>query len=506
MKSDFADLYLRDLEWDGLQDEFEFTESISREHFPIIPTKIGVRRDENYRIAVNVIGKRDPEIDLNLFFDSKSGSKKLILEPFEVHGEEFTGGIKYVLSDCYLGNFRAHYVDDNEIFNINLKSFQVERTFKTDKEPAWLTEWYINSSNPFLVLPRTTQRKKSSEFIRIREINGESEKKFSGLRREEINAFDFALIKLEKYNFIIHQIPKKICPSWSPHSLGIEYRQEYGNIPEPKERESISEVVSFVFGKHLLNCGYTIFDDNGYLIKQVAINPWGNDIRSQCEKPSIPPIRLHFKDEETCIEKILPPLISQYMTVRDELKLNEVLSRYWIAEQMPLGTNIPIYANGIEILIKNWFSMAESKPRAVYISKKEFDSRMIDIIPQIEKKFSDIDIHDRIIRRINNSYNMSGNEAFDLFLTEIGLKIGKIENAAIQARNKMIHDSIEETPQNIRKMIILSRAYRTFFNRVILKILGYPGNYIDYSIIGNPLKPIHTIAGDESDCQSTFGS
>ena len=496
MKSKPTDQYLHYLEWDGLQDEFEFSESISREHLPIVPTKISVRRDENYRIAVNVIGKQDPEIDLNSFYDSRYSSKELFTEPFEVFGEEIKGVIKWVLSDCYLGSGRSYYENDNEIFNFNLKSFRVERTIKTDKEPSWLTEWYINSSNPFLVLPRTTHRKKINEFIQIREINGKSEEKFSGPRIEEVSGFDFAVIKYEKYNFIIHQIPKNFGPSWSTHSLGIEYRNEYGKIPESKERESISEIISFIIGKHLLNCGHTIFDDDGYLIKQVAINPWGNDIRGQCEEPSIPPIKLHFDNEMTCIEKILPPLISQYMALRDKLKLNEVLSRYWIAEQMPLGTNIPIFANGFEILIKNWFKMNESKARTVYISKKEFDSRMIDILPQIEKKFSDVDMKDRIIRRINNSYNMSGNETFELFLTEIGIKIGKIENAAIQARHEMIHNSIDETPQNIKKMVILSRAYRTFINRVMLKILGYSGNYIDYSMVGHPNKSIFDVAGD----------
>ncbi|MFZ1898081.1 hypothetical protein [Methanoregula sp.] len=496
MKSDPLDLYLHHLEWECLQEDFEFTGSISKDHLPIIPTKVSIRRDENYGITVNIFGKKDPKLDLQEFLKSQNNSNKLFAEPFEVKGEEGPGVIKYVLPDCYLGSGESHYENGEEIFNFKLISFRFERTIISDKEPSQLTEWYINSSDPTFVFPRSTHRRKDTKFIYVRDIDGKLEEKVSGPRNEQISTFDFAFIECEKYGFIIHQVPKVFGPTWSEHSLGIEYRKEYGYIPEPKERESISEIVSFILGKHLLNCGHTIFDEDRYLIKQVAINPWGIDIRGQCKSPSIPPISLHFDSNATQIEKILPPLILKYLELKDTLKFNEVLWRYWIAEQMPLGTNIPIYANGIEILINNWFKMHESKPKSVYISKKEFDDRMVEILPLIEKRFSDVDTRVKIIQKINKSFNMSGNEKFEEFLSEIGINIGIMETAAIAARNKMIHNSIEETPQKIRDMVILSQTYRVFFNRVILKILGYSGNYIDYSVAGYPLKPILSIAGN----------
>lgn len=44
--------------------------------------------------------------------------------------------------------------------------------------------------------------------------------------------------------------------------------------------------------------------------------------------------------------------------------------------------------------------------------------------------------------------------------------------------------------EKVRHMIAMTRAYETFFARIILKLLGYQGEYVDKSTKGWPTRAI----------------
>jgi hypothetical protein len=90
---------------------------------------------------------------------------------------------------------------------------------------------------------------------------------------------------------------------------------------------------------------------------------------------------------------------------------------------------------------------------------------------------------------------MGSNDRLKFFFSEIGLEIGDLEQEAIDSRNIMIHDSIDLSSTAYEKLVLLSLAYKTFFHRVILKVLGYSGEYIDYSMKGSPSKPLDRVVG-----------
>ena len=61
----------------------------------------------------------------------------------------------------------------------------------------------------------------------------------------------------------------------------------------------------------------------------------------------------------------------------------------------------------------------------------------------------------------------------------------------MMARNKMAHTTrVPDDDAKVKKLIKLCWAYRTLFNRVILKLLGYQGTYIDYYTDGFPERNI----------------
>ena len=81
---------------------------------------------------------------------------------------------------------------------------------------------------------------------------------------------------------------------------------------------------------------------------------------------------------------------------------------------------------------------------------------------------------------------MSASDRFSYFFDCINLEIGDIENNAINARHGVAHGGLKFDHETIIKIIPTINAYRTLFNRVFLKILGYDGYYIDMSTIGFP--------------------
>ncbi len=81
-----------------------------------------------------------------------------------------------------------------------------------------------------------------------------------------------------------------------------------------------------------------------------------------------------------------------------------------------------------------------------------------------------------------------------IFFKSLGLNFHKksIETKALKSRNLMAHSSIDTSMNEaeilmlLKKTVRLTRAYETLFNRVMLKILGYNGKYIDYYTFGHP--------------------
>ena len=116
----------------------------------------------------------------------------------------------------------------------------------------------------------------------------------------------------------------------------------------------------------------------------------------------------------------------------------------------------------------------------------------------IADKLGDNPNKDRILRKIQSANNRGSGETVEDFFKKLGLNIGAAEKKAMRARNKMIHSRVTASGQEqIKDLVRLSFAYRTLFHRVMLKLLGYSGKYLDYTAEGLPLpeKEVEEAAG-----------
>lgn len=488
MGSDIDNMYLDRIEWEFIEKNLALTENIEGKYFKNNISEIKLWRDDDYNIKgeVNYIFE---EYKNKFSYENKPGE---LIKPITFIGENYHTREKFKLERCYIGNQKFSMQDDNYgniLINCiaALSTGYVEKSLGCESEVIWITDWYINGPKVAKVYLNYTKRELYKEYIRERELKNKSKTEFKGDIKIK-SSLDYSFVNCEKVKFIIHSVPNKYEPQWS-EKIGIEYRKEFG-IPNIEDRKSISEIVSFVVGRQLLNIGSSEFDSNGYPIKQIFLNTPVSDVRRLCNQNELPPIDLELYSNSYNIESILKELVPKYIELKDQLKLNEALYRYWISNQLPIGINLPILANGIEILAKSWFKSNKCKMKGVYMDKNEFDKITESNIKDIELKMKDVEYSDRIIRRMKNAFQFGANESLEIFFNEIGLKIGDLEKKAIKARNEMIHSNSDYSQEKLEKMIVLSKAYRTLFNRIFLTLLQYKGDYIDYSVVGFPRKNI----------------
>jgi hypothetical protein len=483
------------LEWEFLREECKILNPTIDKKLPGTPVEIKIWRDDEYKLKAEISGKTTEFPPTSQPEQSDAGA---ILPSFTISGKTNGDSSTFEIGGCLIGDHSTHYEPINAgfpqgTFHAELRLQRIKIIQQKDVPVEWLTEWYINGIKADFILFRSTVRTNKEIFSRERKKTKEKPETFD-TGESFSGSIDHALIKCEDFSFIIHTVPEQFGPAWS-NNIGIEYRSEFGRIPSPEERSAISEIVSFIIGKHLLKIGYTSYDKSGIPIEKVAVNPWGDNIRHLAQTPPIPPIQIGTEATRGKIETILPPLVKKYLELKEPLQLNEVLWRYWIGSELPLGSNIPIMANGIEILIKYWFKSQKSKSKGIYLKKDEFDTITQEEFKKIEITLANKPFKEKIMNKLKDCYKMSLTDQLKFFFEEIGLPLGKTEEDAIRCRHKMIHSSVNMGATEIQEIIRLSFAYRCLVHRTVLKILDYTGTYVDYSMIGFPEKQIDIVVG-----------
>ena len=481
--------YLPHLEWEFLRQERSITSAELSEgvYLPGTPQQLEIQRGDQYSLKAAISGIYDKN------HPAEETSSGRFIPSFEIKGTGRDG--IYKLSGCFINSIRREPLSSLK-FQVDLDVQKIQWIKDNPgSHPLWLTEWYLNGVHNARFLRRSTTRQRTSEYHRERDVYNKRVEIFRGDSGHCL-AFDYAYIQCPDFEFIVHKVPEGLGPAWS-RSIGIEYREEFSRIPDPYERKAVGEIVGFIMGKHLLNVGYSAFDESGNPLELCAVQPWGDNVVSLCQDPAFPPIQ--FPHRTNLFETTLQGLVPKYLEAREDLNLDEVLMRYWIGSTLPVGTDIPIIANGMEILANAWFKSERSRSKGTYLPEEEFSALVEEEFANIADKLGDNSYKDRLLRKMRGANNRGSGERMELFFQELGLNIDTLEKKAIKARNKMIHGKITPTGQEqLEDLIRFSFAYRTLFHRVVLKILGYSGNYLDYATEGLPERAVEEAAGGES--------
>jgi hypothetical protein len=473
------------IEWEPLQHAVEGT--VSR--FGDAVGKFGtivVARDAEYRLVVTVASLQGPPwTTANNGVPVGTVSQGAEVEAHE--GPYLTFKLENVTVTATTSNW--DHEGDGET-TVDLRAHRFSRTFKATA-PTLFVDWFISGPDDPYAFDRVTERNRSESFARLRRglhADGEDHRFERAVpppgRTSGASARDHFRMDLPTGIIRVCRVPQKRAPSWTT-ALAIEFPITDAE-PSQDLRDGVAEALGFVFGRHILRVGSTLFDGDGYAVRQEAISPWGRDVTYAASRSDLP-VTLLFDGHNRRAETIVTPIVAAFLEAREELNLSRVVWTMWIALRAPLTFDTPLYASALEALMKGWFASTRTKSSGLYMATKEFRERFGSILTKFAEIAKDVAYGDRILRRVEAANAMGVNERFQIFFEEIGLPIGDGEDAVIRSRNVGAHGGGTSQP-NVADLVKLGHGYRTILNRALLKLLRFEGQYIDYSTVGHPVR------------------
>jgi hypothetical protein len=133
--------------------------------------------------------------------------------------------------------------------------------------------------------------------------------------------------------------------------------------------------------------------------------------------------------------------------------------------------------------MNGWFKLPGSKSQGHYIEKDRLYQLLRDDIESIRMKLSGEPYANRIMRKIQTAHEIGVTDRFRFFFEEIGLKLEQNEWNAINARHEYAHGGIVFGQTDWEHLILDAQTYENVFHKIVLKVLGYSGSYIDRSSI-----------------------
>lgn len=491
---DNQNCYIDYLEWEVLDEKVVIQHLESQGnmyHFNDTYT-ITIFRDEDYKLK-GVLEGQDA-INSDALFPSIAKGELTSGETVLGIGSD---GFTYVLQGVIIDAFNVvPNIDDLSqiLLKTNISITSVIKSKKQIPQPNKVQYWYLCSKHniPFLFM---TQRSNNSQFPKQRigidkECSIENYVMSGGTFQM---SRDYLPISFkDKQTIILSDVPQQYLPQQAK-GLCIECRESFGGIPDDKEIKAATELLGFVIGTQMTLVGISYYNGNDFL-SQISVSPSISNLKQKLQQVSEPPIDCqHYVNYQTFITAIFS-LLPQYLQKRDILQLNNALSYYWIAKDAPIGVNLPILSSALEAIASaSLKDSTNNGQQSTYMPAKGYKALIKDEFEKIRAKLEKENViyKQKILNKIDGAYNMGGNEKIDLLFDRFNINVGELERKALQARNLMAHGAMKALDyKKYEEIIRKSYAYRTLFHRVILKILSYSGEYIDYYTYGYPLRNI----------------
>ena len=367
----------------------------------------------------------------------------------------------------------------------------IERKVNSPPETSWISEWYLNGPN--MKFNRVTEYVKNEEYTKKRLID------MAPIIEQDFNFPDNVKSTLKNYlyimpencpNFIISETPSEFNPKWS-NKISIEYYNNFG-FPEDKSKQIIFEILSFIFGRHLIKIGESGFDENGKKKKKKSVSPdipFLIDIKHVCSDYDRPPIDYNNPQKDKYqIEKDIALLVDEYIS--SNVDYNNVFNYLRNSIVLPPQSEIVLLGGALDYLITQLRKKYDINNE--YLSEEEFEELIGEELEKINEKLSK---YPKLLNNLNNSYKKKGTSNFDEVFNKLDLQIGEIEDNAIRYRHIPAHGQKMKQKTKI-KFPILVAVYRTLLNRCILKSLNYNEDYFD--VVSHCNRPINESIPEEN--------
>lgn len=435
--------------------------------------------------------------------ERRSGPAGTQQEPVTVLAEG-SARVRYQLLDCFPSNDRvgSQRVGGQWIptWTVAINPWQVRRTLEGDYTTAWLTDWFMNGPSHSFNFPRRMSWTVDRQYRC--DVNQEESATFQQKDLGGFRTLGCALVTFGSRQLLLHMVPDELDPTWS-RKLSIEYHAAWGGIPDEDERRAIARVVSFVLGRRLLHVGSTSFDAAGIPFSATAMNPGSLNPRAlakQSDREPAPIVSivegLPAPEYDATgvlvprLEQILSVLIPRYLELRQTLQLDEALERYLVLPELYGGIALVVMRSTLEILCRSWFESSGSKSGGAYLKGKQVTQLIGPELDAIGSKLEGRPYKDPVLNRMRSAFEISMAAGFYRFFDELGLKWGVVEREAIKTGSQGAHTLRMESDTEVLRVHRRRAALHSLLDRVVLKLLGYDGCYLDRSSPGWPERHI----------------
>ncbi len=431
-------------------------------------SKVSLSRDKNYNIHFCIsCNKIEEKIFSNVskFYMSKLTSLSAIPNPFL--------GKEYVLSDFVCESFNHSPSEDFTVTGIVLK---IESHYISDSigKPEFENVWLLNSSNQANYDQNIIKNSSGNEHYQWGDFATEDfcsvdshSMSWAGIKLK-YKSYDFLLIKSDSFTKF-----KSSC-------LRFEKQQ----FPTEEDLNEIIKILNFIFGMTFIYIGYTKYNCKSSPVSECYISTSRRDIEQILNEAQFPVIPLRLNDYH-CLNINTTELINLILLRVSEnttYSLIQNLAFINYARTQPFEVKIQPLAATFDNICDQYFKNREN----TIISSEIFN----ELKSIIDKKIDGLNADDeqkRILKsKTSQINNQSLNQRNKRIFEEVGLKLSKLEEKALKARNTSIHGSLNA--QKINETILLSKCYYTLINRLLLKIMNIH-LYIDYTYPGGlPMK------------------
>ena len=448
---------LSKIEWEFIQEDIELIKDyeISSNIDLTGVSSCIIKRNEKYDLILDVEGSFVINSkELNVKYD-------VIYFVFENNDEKITANF------CVFNKQRIS-VENGVGFHqfLQFKVYNIEREYKNKDFDSLskVKEWYLNGPSESVMFARKTLYFNDFPF-KVHEFEKDNYEII-----ESVNgvSYNHSLIQLDNCKFVLEKV-NDFGPKWS-NNLGIEYQNQF-NIPSSEIRQKIKEILSFSLGKNLIKIGETYYDENNNILKEISFLPNISpkiDIKRLCSSYEVPAISFYgdFIDE-FYFENQLSKIINAYLN-ETELNLSHILEYLYVSTGFPTESEIIMIGGCLDELAEMWFNSSKTCSNGELIKEEKYCELMNDELPIIKDKLKCyLDVYENI----KKSYEITGYQKVKKFLDEIGLEQGRAEKKARGHRNISAHGHVMPIETRL-KMVYTTDIYRTFINRIILRLLN----------------------------------
>lgn len=233
---------------------------------------ISVRRDAEYRLSVSVAtAGTAPWTEGHL-----TGIPGSLNEGMEIEAEDVPGR-KILLPNAVVSSTSTSFPRySSGTTNVDVHAHRLVRTYEAGA-PTLLVDWFISGPSETLTFWRVTERRRSESYTRVRRgfsADAEEHRFASGpppAGTSGGSSRDYVLLDLPTGAVRLSRVPKENAPTWG-RPIAIEHAMR-DTEPSEDVRDGIVEALGFMFGRHIMRVGTTVFDDAGSSIREEAISP-----------------------------------------------------------------------------------------------------------------------------------------------------------------------------------------------------------------------------------------